>query len=512
MIREQRYNEAMEKSRSLIQLAANGLRYYHSHNTMYIAFCATFGFIGWIILVIVEIFQNYSALSVKSSHITFHSSSGSHITALRRFFAGIALIVAVGLLITSASLIEYLYCFMPLLVFYHLTAEYLIVKKLAKLALNVSLVKVFGFIAVYTVLLVSLVASFSQRGILSFILMGIAVFPIISNRKPTMYNVSWLLAASVLSIFPVLPNIGREDNYALVALAGLFTAATSLIYSCLSENKTMNSVVVTVLVGAVTLCTLIRLHTAQSINAKAGLPLVNQLLSWLIVPSLPSFALLAGKTSISRLVSVVTGLVAIYILMCVSHEGLFVYILSLSMFLWIKLEQELIDESDIQVRLNSPQSSDSEYLSTGHVRIAYTFLFFIFFAFFGTGNIASLNSFDPAAVNCFITIYKPFIMASVLFLKVLVPLVIVCCAFSAMKNSLGVEIRGLFYVVMVMTDVMTIMFFFLIKDEGSWQDIGTSITHFVIMLAFIIFLVPLFELSRLLTGAVTLERKKHHAN
>ena len=502
----------MEKSRSLIQLSVNGLRYYHSHNTIYIGFCATLGFIGWIFLVIIEIFQNYSALDLNLSHLAFPSSSVSHSTLLKRCFGGAALVLILVLVITSASLMEYLYCFMPLLVFYELASEYAMIKKLAKKAMTASLVHVFGFIAMYFVLLVSLVGSFTQRGILSLILLGIAVFPIVYRRKATVYTVSWMLATLVLSIFPLLPNIEREENYGLVALAGLLTAATSLIYSFLPDTETRNSVVVTVLVGAVTLCTFIRMHTAQSINAKAGLPMIDQILSWLLVPSLPSFALLAVKTSISRLVSVVTSLVAVYILMCISHEGIFVYILSLSMFLWIKMEQELFDDSGIQTRLDRTRNADSGQLSTSHVRIAYTFLFFIFLGFFGTGNIASLNSFDPAAINCFITIFRPFIMAFFLFLKILVPLVIVCCTFSAMKNSIGVEVRGLFYVVMVMTDVMAIMFFFLIKDEGSWQDIGITITHFVIMLAFIIFLVPLFELSCLLTGAVTIERKKQHIN
>ena len=513
MIREGRYDEAMESSRSLIQLSINGLRYYHSHNTKYIAFCATLGFTGWIILVIMEIFQNYSALDVSSSQLAHLSRPASHRKLLLRCFGGAALVIAIGLMTTSASLIEYLYCFMPLLVCYELAADFVILKKLGRSITTFSMVRAIGFIGVYGLLLICLVSSFAQRKVLSLILLGIAIFPIVAKRKPTILNILWLFAASLLSIFPLLPNIEREENYGLVAVAGLLAAATSLAYSCLPENETRNSFVVAALAGAVTLCTFIRLHTAQSINAKDGLPLINQIVSWLLVPCLPSFALLTGRTSISRLVSVVTSLVSIYLLMCISHEGLFVFVFSLSMFLWIKVEQELLDDSpNFRDRFDRPRRTESTYLSTSHSRIAYTFLFFIFLAFFGTGNIASLNSFDPAAVNCFITVFRPFIMASVLFLKILVPLVIVCCAFSAMRNSLGIEIRGLFYVVLVMTDVMSIVFFFLIKDEGSWQEIGTSITHFVIMLAFIIFLVPLFELSCLLTGAVTLERRKHHIN
>ena len=35
-------------------------------------------------------------------------------------------------------------------------------------------------------------------------------------------------------------------------------------------------------------------------------------------------------------------------------------------------------------------------------------------------------------------------------------------------------------VVMAISDVMTLNFFWMVKDEGSWLDIGTSISHFFI--------------------------------
>jgi phosphatidylinositol glycan class N len=35
-------------------------------------------------------------------------------------------------------------------------------------------------------------------------------------------------------------------------------------------------------------------------------------------------------------------------------------------------------------------------------------------------------------------------------------------------------------VVMAVGDVMTLNFFYMVKDEGSWLDIGTTISHFVI--------------------------------
>nr|CAD2201324.1 unnamed protein product [Meloidogyne enterolobii] len=36
-------------------------------------------------------------------------------------------------------------------------------------------------------------------------------------------------------------------------------------------------------------------------------------------------------------------------------------------------------------------------------------------AFFGTGNISSLNSFNPSFLHHFISIFSPFIMAALYF-------------------------------------------------------------------------------------------------
>jgi len=57
-------------------------------------------------------------------------------------------------------------------------------------------------------------------------------------------------------------------------------------------------------------------------------------------------------------------------------------------------------------------------------------------------------------------------------------------------------------------------FFFLVRDHGSWLEIGMSISHYIIVMAMILFLLLLLAVSKLFTHAsisgVTLRRRKPH--
>lgn len=57
-------------------------------------------------------------------------------------------------------------------------------------------------------------------------------------------------------------------------------------------------------------------------------------------------------------------------------------------------------------------------------------------------------------------------------------------------------------IVMAICDVMTMNFFWLVRDEGSWLDIGTSISHFVIASLLCVFVAGLEFLSEVFVSGV----------
>jgi GPI ethanolamine phosphate transferase 1 len=59
-------------------------------------------------------------------------------------------------------------------------------------------------------------------------------------------------------------------------------------------------------------------------------------------------------------------------------------------------------------------------------------MLYLFISFFGTGNIASISSFDPNWVRCYVTTFSPFLMAALIVLKLVLPLFVLVCALKAL--------------------------------------------------------------------------------
>ena len=136
------------------------------------------------------------------------------------------------------------------------------------------------------------------------------------------------------------------------------------------------------------------------------------------------------------------------------------------------------------------------------MRLAIFFLFFINVGFFGTGNIASLASFSLESVYRFVTTFNPFLMGALLLFKIFIPFFILSSVYNVLSRSLDLPPFSLLLLTLSTTDIMTLNFFFLVTDDGSWLEIGTSISHFMIASGFVVFNVILFCLSWFLVGSV----------
>ncbi|KAM7536576.1 hypothetical protein Aperf_G00000082581 [Anoplocephala perfoliata] len=111
-------------------------------------------------------------------------------------------------------------------------------------------------------------------------------------------------------------------------------------------------------------------------------------------------------------------------------------------------------------------------------------VFFLIYAFFGTGNIASINTFDPVSVYCFITVLNPRIMSALIIFKILCPIVVVGAAYALLNCIQSASFNHQkTAVVMIIANFIAVHFFAMLNVDGPWLDIGESIGYYVIALS-----------------------------
>lgn len=265
---------------------------------------------------------------------------------------------------------------------------------------------------------------------------------------------------------------------------------------------------------------MVLLSTSHRVE-KRGLLVSHQLVNWLIFGISMILPLFSKSALLTRLTSIFLGFAPPFLLLSIGYEAVFYSALSLVLMGWILVECTILfnvksKESpfigNIEEMLITRQDGSSIDLS--HIRVPLAFMVLFNVAFFGTGNFASIASFEISSVYRFITIFSPFLMAALLIFKLFIPFMLVICVFSALTKLLHVPRIGCYFLVILFSDVMTIHFFFLVRNTGSWMEIGNSISHFGIMSAQVVFLLLLFALTNIYTKDIeikplrSLSRKK----
>lgn len=127
-------------------------------------------------------------------------------------------------------------------------------------------------------------------------------------------------------------------------------------------------------------------------------------------------------------------------------------------------------------------------------------MLYLMISFFGTGNMATISSFDPNWVRCLVTTFSPFLMTALILFKLSIPINLLSCCYRAIHIALRADARKMFIMMLVICDIMCLNFLFLVKNKGSWLDIGASLSHFVIMEVTTLVLMIFYGIAQLLTS------------
>lgn len=392
--------------------------------------------------------------------------------------------------------------------------------------------------------------------------------PVEFKSRHDLLSFLWTIMCTICGAL-TMSGVDKEESLAFLVASGLlfFTAGVLLItFPHLFLQKSANGGnndrkgdlqlkgtlrILKIQLTMLVLSTVVTASSSWNLQQKKGLPIVNQVLAWFIlvfcltVPIVYSL----GRNVIAshRLILIVAGFAPVFVLLSIRDEAIFFGCYSLTLVLWGKVEGAIYEERRYSRALKGKQkmtfssSKESEAtkqaelprsLEKQDARIAIYFLFFLHVGFFGTGNIASISSFYLSPVYRLVPIFNPFLMASLLLLKILTPFIILASTFQiicltfphprsnqANSRKTGLEIVGpplfgpesvgglglkdaysLVLLACISTDILAINFLIMIRTSGSWLEIGQSITHFVMANLLQVFILTLSAVADTVVG------------
>ncbi|TYJ28232.1 hypothetical protein E1A91_A07G245500v1 [Gossypium mustelinum] len=523
------YKAAMQLSENLRSLALKGLRYFQTYDLLMLMATITLGYIGWMVFLVLHVLQAYTLLPGdifrKEEAVHEKSNTGKAQLCGCLFMA----VVSVLLFLEHSPPLYHAYFAMTIFLWTQILNEYKFIKALWRYLCGRKsdyVIKLLALGVVSVIILELLVHSFTERKLYTWCFLIVGAIASIYLYKSIPWRsgipVFVCLTCWFLSLFTLMPA-EIPDNNKLVNASGVMVIVIGLTGKWLDLNAGVNRFwfgicnhekrkprfpmlfqLQALFVGLSSV--MVFLSTSHR-TEKQELHTIHQLMNWFIAGFSMILPLFSENGLLSRLNSIFLGFAPPFLLLSIGYEAVFYGALGLVLIAWILFENPLLYVHKVNKSSASGKNlgehafleNDTRYLQLSDMRIPLTFMVLFNVAFFGTGNFASIASFEISSVYRFITVFSPFLMAALLIFKLFIPFLLVICAFSAITKLLEVPRIGCYFLVILCSDVMTIHFFFLVKNTGSWMEIGNSISHFGIMSAQVVFVLLLFALTNIYT-------------
>ncbi|KAG5891230.1 hypothetical protein JTB14_004345 [Gonioctena quinquepunctata] len=489
---EENYIQVIDDCQHFRNFLRDGVNYYHNYYQYPVLISVSVGFVIWIM------FLGATVLNCDKQP-TCHKNQNTPFTIL--------IIIVIILCYKSEFPLTYYFHFMfPFVIYFLAFKDSLYYNFSHKFSISTM-----TNICFYVAGIELLVYGFFNRIALTIITILLGIWILI----PTAFHASlskkekiiWLTCCLLLAIFPALPVMKTTFNVPMyvVGYVGWVTLFLKMYLKDMKVYQRMEYIAVDYKV-LLAQFVLLQVAAVYVIMLEYGyiLPDSNlKYLSWVILIVPISLIPFTSTFIVLRLVATFFGFAPFYLLVSPNYEVLFSVIYISLLCTWLLIETKTFHFGDSQnliyfTKFENYKSKNE--ITSEVVRRAFFFMVFISLGFFGTGNIASMNSFDPMWVRAFLTVFSPFRMIGLIMLKLMVPFIFSCSIFRAI-NSVGKEnVMDIFCIILIFSDLMVLQFLYMITNVGSWLDIGTSLSHFIIMEGFVTILLILYGAAHWLTS------------
>jgi phosphatidylinositol glycan class N len=521
------FEQAIQDSDALMKMGLQGLRYLQTYDWLFLRALVTLGYLGW---------MAFALTFALDQHVFDGKIDATRSTTTTTMFSSIFVALLAFLLVQSSPWTYYAYAIFPVMFWEEVfarrealsKAKAMFFQQLSSkdmLALGLNLLVFVGILEI-------MVQSYYHREMYTLCYILAIFWPASYGfeflRQNRVVCATWAVACASMSVFTVLPAIKVEDT-GLILMGGALMLLTGVLYIAFEKSllvpatssqnglaapkvDQVSRILTGVQIGLIALAMVVTRSSVASLQAKAGLPLGAQVTGWvvlvssLVLPFAHSFS--PNNHYLHRLVVIFLAFAPMFIILTISYEGLFYFAFSCTLITWVRLEHRVyrsfttraspasaVESSASTDRVTAPEKHEHRSLTLADARIALFFLYLLQSAFFSTGNIASISSFSLDAVARLIPVFDPFSQGALLIMKIFAPFALVSANLGLLTRRLRLKSGALFALVMAIGDWLTLRFFWSVRDEGSWLEIGESISVFVIASALCVFVAGLEMVS-----------------
>ncbi|XP_057996632.1 GPI ethanolamine phosphate transferase 1 isoform X2 [Hevea brasiliensis] len=444
------YQIAMSLTQKLRSLALQGLHYFQTYDWLMLMTVITLGYLGWMVYLILHVLQSYTSLAEKILKMEQATEQKNKIGKVYLFGCLLMGAIFVLLYVEHSPPLYHAYFAMTVFLWTQILSECRFVKALWRHLSGKKFnyaIKLLATCAISIIFLEFLVNSFTERKLYTwcFLIVGIiaSLYLFKSIRWRSGIPIFICFACWCLSVFTLMPA-EIPDNNELVIAGGVIIVTVGAAARWLDQHsegnkhwssicyhetdKSRHSMLFYVQVLLVGLSSIMVSLSTSHRTEKQELHSIHQLINWTLAGFSMVLPLFSENGLLSRLTSIFLGFAPTFLLLSIGYEAVFYGALALVLMAWILFENTILHLTKGKKfsKLEEHTTLENERcLQLSDMRIPLVFMVLFNVAFFGTGNFASIASFEISSVYRFITVFSPFLMAALLIFKLFIPFMLV---------------------------------------------------------------------------------------